>query len=357
MTDADCPNTNPCTTNMCYMGVCITSFNNGASCNDNNACTTNDVCTNGVCGGTQIDCNDNNVCTTDSCNPATGCVHTPITCNDNNACTTDTCNPASGCVFTPIVCTASDQCHVAGTCDSSTGQCSNPDAADGTTCVGSNLCYQTNMCESGVCTGSDPVVCGASNICGAPDTCDPTSGSCLASPVCTEPFQLRYVANLIAGDSYVNLTNDGSSGGNICVNVYAFDPAEELVSCCSCNLTPNSLQSLSVKTDLLSNTLTPATPTSVTVELVPTPNPAGTVANCNAAAGSTLAPGLQAWATTIHAAPQGTYGTTETPFSSATLSVVELNRMTEFCGFAQSNGSGYGICKSCQAGGLGGAKQ
>src|SRR5207247_9484497 len=49
-------------------------------------------------------------------------------CNDGNACTqTDTCQ-AGACVGSnPVVCSASDQCHVAGTCDTATGVCSNPD--------------------------------------------------------------------------------------------------------------------------------------------------------------------------------------------------------------------------------------
>src|ERR1700730_2602067 len=86
-------------------------------------------------------------------------------------------------------------------------------------------------------------------------------------------YQLRYLANLNAGDSYVNFTNAGTlSGfapaGNICVNVYTFDPNEELISCCTCPITPNGLWSLSARNDLISNTLTPRVPTSVTVKLL-----------------------------------------------------------------------------------------
>ena len=45
--------------------------------------------------------------------------------------------------------------------------------------------------------------------------------------------------------------------------------------------------------------------------------------------------------------PRDFYGS-ETPFTNSTLSAAELNVMTSFCGFIQSNGSGYGICKFCQ---------
>ena len=51
------------------------------------------------------------------------------------------------------------------------------------------------------------------------------------------------------GDSLVNLTNTGAiatssgiginfGGGTICANVYVFDPNEEELDCCSCQITP-----------------------------------------------------------------------------------------------------------------------
>ena len=164
------------------------------------------------------------------------------------------------------------------------------------------------------------------------------------------PFQVRYFSNLNVGDSYIDITNSGASGGNICVNVYAFSPDEQEVSCCACPVTPNGLESLSVVSDLISNTLTPATPTSVVVKLVAT---RGT--SCNAAvpfsSSNPLANGMLAWGTTLHASPAG-YATTETAFSPATLSAAEETRITNFCSFIQANGSGFGICRSCRLGGL-----
>ena len=73
----------------------------------------------------------------------------------------------------------------------------------------------------------------------------------------------------------------GGAVGNICANVYAFSPDEQLVSCCSCLITPNGLVSLSVDNDLLSNTLTGIIPSSVTVTIIPTlAGPGGTGTNC-----------------------------------------------------------------------------
>src|ERR1700680_1006263 len=161
-------------------------------------------------------------------------------------------------------------------------------------------------------------------------------------------YQLRYLANLDKGDSYVNLTNAGTlSGfdpaGRICVNVYTFDPAEELISCCACPVTPNGLNSLSARNDLISNTLTPGVPTSITVKLLSSvPLPGNT---CNAASpnAANLVRGMRAWATTLHLntsvlpAP-GVYQETETPFSVAELSASELAKLTGFCAFIQANG-------------------
>ena len=183
-------------------------------------------------------------------------------------------------------------------------------------------------------------------------------------------FQIRYAANLTAGDSVINMTNTGANGanvngpgfgaavGNICVNVYAFSPDEQLISCCSCLITPNGLQSLSVNQDLVSNTLTGVRPNSVVVKLVNTL--AAPVTSCtNSAAlagqpgGQVIVNGMLSWGTTVHAgAVAGTFATTETAFSPAFLSTTELLSITARCTNIIGNGSGFGICRSCRNGGL-----
>ena len=55
------------------------------------------------------------------------------------------------------------------------------------------------------------------------------------------------------------------------MNTYVFDPQEEEIGCCSCLVTPNGLNSLSAKSDLISNNLTPAVPTSIIIKLVASP--------------------------------------------------------------------------------------
>src|SRR3989454_318446 len=78
------------------------------------------------------------------CNTSTGVCSNPnaangTACSDGNACTqTDICQSATCTGCNPVLCTASDQCHVAGTCNTSTGVCSNPNAANGTACSDGN---------------------------------------------------------------------------------------------------------------------------------------------------------------------------------------------------------------------------
>jgi hypothetical protein len=194
------------------------------------------------------------------------------------------------------------------------------------------------------------------------------------------PFQIRYAANTTKGDSYINISNDGASmttasiqaatnslavSGSLCVNAYAFAADEEILSCCSCPITPNGLVSLSVQRDLLNNTLTGrATPSSIVIKLVATAppgagvgttgNPCGTSASLVGTAAATLVPGMVAWGTSLHqATTTSTYALTETRFTVASPSAAELARIGQVCAFIQAQGSSYGICNSCELQGLG----
>jgi hypothetical protein len=191
-------------------------------------------------------------------------------------------------------------------------------------------------------------------------------------------YQVGYASNLNVGDGMINITNTGAMGaalqsgtaasitGSICANVYAFSPDEQMVSCCSCPVTPNGLRALSANRDLISNTLTPATPTSIVIKLLGSlpdrgscTNSAANVTNLN------QANGLVAWGTSVHSSvtpptsgqQSGPWTVAERSFVPASLSTGELARLTTLCNFILANGSGYGVCKSCQLGGLGADKQ
>jgi hypothetical protein len=191
------------------------------------------------------------------------------------------------------------------------------------------------------------------------------------------PFQVSYAANPSAGESYINIINTGTYGdpilgpglggasGNLCVNVYAFDPGEEMISCCSCLVTPNQVVNLGVNANLTVKTLTGVIPTSVTIKLLATVagGPAGSGTSCTnsatAVGGATtpiaFAGGMVAYGTTPQAI--GTvFNVVEHPFIPSTLSAAELASLVNRCANIVGNGSLYGICSSCRLGALGASK-
>jgi RHS repeat-associated protein len=98
-------------------------------------------------------------------------------CDDENPCTeTDTCQAGVCTGSNPKWCAELDQCHVPGVCNPATGGCSYEDEADGTECDDGNPCTQTDTCQAGACTGV-AVACPPPDQCHNAGTCD-SSGSC-----------------------------------------------------------------------------------------------------------------------------------------------------------------------------------
>ncbi len=131
-------------------------------------------------------------CQGGGCLPVDAPCDATLPCCDGSTCTDGVCagtppDPCDG-----VTCVAIDDCHVAGTCDSETGACSTPTAADGTVCDDGSGCTLTDACSGGACSGSgDPCLngatCSSSNAgytcCCAPGwtgtSCDvPESASC-----------------------------------------------------------------------------------------------------------------------------------------------------------------------------------
>ncbi len=170
-------------------GVCSAPVApNGTACNDGNACSQTDTCQTGVCtGANPVTCTATTPChVAGVCNPATGVCTTPVApngtaCNDGNACTqTDTCQTGTCAGANPVTCTAADQCHVAGVCNPATGVCSAPVAPNGSACNDGNACSQSDTCQTGVCTGANPVTCTPGDACHVAGVCNPATGACTA---------------------------------------------------------------------------------------------------------------------------------------------------------------------------------
>jgi hypothetical protein len=164
-----------------------------------------------------------------------------------------------------------------------------------------------------------------------------------AQAIDPDTFKVNYFNNgNSTPDETIQLTNVGTTaGGNICADIYVFDPNQELSETCSCFLSPDGLRTLSVNTDLLSNPLTGVPLTSGTIKIVSATDPT-TCAKYPTSPKPTA--GLRAWGTHVYDS-----AITETDFLDAGLSAAELSALGAQASAAKLVGSGRGVC-SCGVG-------
>jgi hypothetical protein len=226
-----CDDADVCTQgDSCQGGVCVSAgpVADGTVCDDDDLCTQQDTCQAGFCTGSDpINCTVLDQChLAGSCDPQTGICSDPeaedgtacddgiggdciqsdacqagvcvggdavadgTACDDGDLCSqSDSCQAGACTGADPVVCEALDQCHLAGTCDPDTGQCSDHAKPDGAACDDDDPCTQTDSCRAGTCVGADPVDCPASDACHDDGACDPVTGECtdpVAKPDGTE---------------------------------------------------------------------------------------------------------------------------------------------------------------------------
>jgi hypothetical protein len=146
-----------------------------------------------------------------------------------------------------------------------------------------------------------------------------------------------------APDGTVRILNPGTSGGNLCADIYVFDTNEEMSECCSCKITPDGLLTLSVNTDLTGDPLTGLTLSTGVIKIVSSLTKAGL---CPLPTVSVPAAALRAWTTHI----QGTgFAITETASQDATFSTHEQNALQGQCNAIARVGSGKGVCANSAA--------
>ena len=161
-------------------------YYNGTVCADGSPCTWGDTCQNKVCvpdPNRNTQCSAADQChSAGTCDTGTGICNNPskpdgTLCDDSSACTpTDRCESGVCTGQNPKICPASDQCHQ-GVCDPIAAACSDQPKHDGEACNDDDLCTQTDQCHSGTCVGTNPVTCHA-DACENPGTCDSSTGSC-----------------------------------------------------------------------------------------------------------------------------------------------------------------------------------
>ena len=228
----DCDDQDPCTTNTCKDGECVTGPASGL-CDDGLYCTTEDTCEAGECVGKPLECDDKGPCATVACdeasddcvvtpapdgdpcddaNPCTAgdqcalgtCLGTPFACDDTLPCTQDACVTGGGCDYTLL----SGHCLIDGVCfdalaagpDGACSVCSPEKATDGWTaleegaaCDDGDACTTGETCTSGACVPADGSDCDDDDPCTI-DACQPGGGcthepaeagaSCEAGDVC-----------------------------------------------------------------------------------------------------------------------------------------------------------------------------
>jgi hypothetical protein len=143
-----------------------------------------------------------------------------------------------------------------------------------------------------------------------------------------------------APDGKVRISNPGSPTGNLCAQIYVFDPDQELSECCACLVTPNGLRKLSVNNDLTANPLTGVKLVSGEVTII-----AGyTNNNVCSPLNDIVSPTIRAWGTHV----DDSFLITETEYSERSLGLWNDNLLVD-CNAISLDGSGHGTC-SCGTG-------
>ena len=147
-------------------------------------------------------------------------------------------------------------------------------------------------------------------------------------------------------DTMLRLINVGSAGnpqtspvGDVCANIYVFDSNQEMISCCSCRLTPNELITSSVANDLTNNPLVSVIPVNGVIKIMPT---AATAATCDPTATAPSDSTLLEAATTHLEVTGGSSYMTESEMAAVPLSSGEAGFLVSACTFVQYLGGGYG---------------
>jgi hypothetical protein len=161
------------------------------------------------------------------------------------------------------------------------------------------------------------------------------------TPIPGDTFRVDYFANANtegAPDATVRIINPGTTYETLCADIYVFDPFQEMAECCSCSLSPNSIRTLSVNSDLTSNPLTPTVLVSGAVKIVSS--------LCGDPAKLKPTPAVKAWFTHIQ---NSNYTITEGESQQSGLSSGEVAGLDAGCAAIELEGSGHGIC-SCGSG-------
>jgi hypothetical protein len=132
-----------------------------------------------------------------------------------------------------------------------------------------------------------------------------------------------------SGVGTVQIVNPGTSGGNLCADIYVYDPNQELKECCHCNVTPDGLLTLSIS-QLTNNPANGVFSGTGAIKIVSDPT-------CNEFSPAPTHE-LRSWVVNANNGQA-----TESEFEAAPLSAQELSNLKVLCGGIK-NDSGKGQC-------------
>jgi len=164
------------------------------------------------------------------------------------------------------------------------------------------------------------------------------TGAAMAAekPAVADTLKVDYFSNANtsgAPDGTVHIVNPGTTYETLCADIYVFDDSQEMSECCSCSLSPNSIRTISVNTDLTSNPLTGKILSHGALKVVSS--------TCGDPAKIAATPTLRSWATHIQ---NSNFSITEGESQDAGLSSGETAALDKECSAIELDGSGSGIC-------------
>lgn len=151
-------------------------------------------------------------------------------------------------------------------------------------------------------------------------------------------YFVTHYSNNVAGapDATVRVINDGSTGGTLYADFFVFDDSEELITCCSCPITPDGLLSESVGS-VTAVGLRGYAPTRGVIKMISSSNGFFPQNHDPVPPAQITSPGLRAWATHVLSFqdqnPSGPapFSLTETPLAAANLTSGEQNLLETLC--------------------------
>ena len=171
-----------------------------------------------ICGTSSGACDIAASCTGSSAAcPANSVAPDWLACDDNNGCTSgEACHGGvCGQPTSTVTCSARDQCHVAGACNPSTGVCSNPNQTDGTACNDYSACTSGEACHGGACGQPvSTVTCSALDQSHVAGTCNPSTGVCTNPSQPPDPETVASVIDRTVATSMIDSTSFLYTGAN-----------------------------------------------------------------------------------------------------------------------------------------------